>query len=725
MAQNVSRVKQFKKVLLIVPVIALLLVVLVAPVQAVDNELIYTGTPRTFGNVDDAVNGPVNLGFTFNYFGTDYTQGYVSTNGILSFGTNSAAYSNSSTGLTSSIHAFWDDLILQTGTSNVYTATVGEVGSRKFITQWTNMYFFNTTITMGTFQAIVYEGSNDIRIQYRDLLGGARSNGNSATIGIKNNGSTFLMYSNNTEAITEGQSILYSSNGSGGYTVDDAASYDPVYLQSSDAPDSPTLVNPQNAITGATTTPTFEWLAANQATSYQVLVSTRSDFATTVVNQSGITGTSYTLGSALSYNTTYYWRVAGVNASGNNLSSSRTFTTSGSPNVAPNTPASIAPDGWNNGAGIGSAVLAAGGYGLSLSDDDSGDQVRYRMQIATDNGFSDLVLDYRSAFGAQGVTSFNFGTTDGTYLTGASDTALADGDYYVRFRAEDGASASSAWSAISGVAFSLDATAPIMPIKPVQVGDATSSSVTIGWEAATDLDLALAPYRLEYSTDPTFASYSTVLTDATSKTLTGLSSDRNYYARLVVLDHAGNASEASPVLTVFILAATIPTPAITTPPATSTTPGTSFVTKKATSSTTPAPSVASNPTPSRTVRVMVVDKDGQPIAGAKVTLYSVPRVAYTDNTGVAEFTDVESGQHTAVVEYKKMSSQAQVEVLDDTSAIASENAQAEVRIELPVETIAAVKVVKNSTAWWLWLALVAMFVVFILLAAKRRRKKSK
>jgi hypothetical protein len=123
--------------------------------------------------------------------------------------------------------------------------------------------------------------------------------------------------------------------------------------------------------------------------------------------------------------------------------------------------------------------------------------------------------------------------------------------------------------------------------------------------------------------------------------------------------------------------------------------------------------------------VVVVDKDGQPIAGAKVTLYSVPRVAYTDNTGVAEFTDVESGQHTAVVEYKKMSSQAQVEVLHDTSAIASENAQAEVRIELPVETIAAVKVVKNSTAWWLWLALVAMFVVFILLAAKRRRKKSK
>jgi Leucine-rich repeat (LRR) protein len=59
---------------------------------------------------------------------------------------------------------------------------------------------------------------------------------------------------------------------------------------------------------------TLSWNGAAWATSYALQVSTSSDFSSLVINQSGITTTSY-LVSNLEYGTTYYWR---VNASDSN-----------------------------------------------------------------------------------------------------------------------------------------------------------------------------------------------------------------------------------------------------------------------------------------------------------------------------------------------------------------------------------------------------------------------
>lgn len=684
-------------------------------VLAVEDEQVYTGTTLTFSNVDDAFNGPINLGFTFNYFGTDYTQAYVSTNGILSFGSGYTAYSNSSSGLNNAIHAFWDDLIIQTGTSNVYTATVGEEGSRRFIAQWTNMYFFSTTVTMGTFQAILYEETGAIRIQYRDLLGGARSNGNSATIGIKNSGSTFLMYSNNTESITQEQSILYTPDGNGSYSINSASTYDAVYLQSSNAPDSPTLVNPQNGTTGTTVTPTFEWTSANQATSYQLLISTVSNFSSTVVNQSGISGTSYTLGSALNYNTTYYWRVAGVNANGSNLSATRSFQTAGEPNAAPNTPSSVTSTNWSSGDTIGLTTLSSAGYNFNLTDPDVDEQVRYRLQIARDGSFSDLVIDYRSAYGDEGATSFTFGQA-GTYIIGSENTVLTSDDYYVRIRAEDDGSASSSWHTISGVAFALDADAPATPNKPEQVGEALASgSVALQWDSASEPDLTPAPYNVEYSTDPNFNSYSSSLLTTTSHTFSGLTSNTNYYFRLVLIDAVGNRSAASAVLTVYIP----PVPVVSTPvssnPAASPAPTQRQASPTlaipwqpvtyqapAKTATTPTQSQA-RPEASRIV-ILVVDTSGKPVQGAKVTVFSEPRTAYTGPDGKAVFEDLPSDKHKVVVNYKGYQSEAQVDLTQPTSRIANQ-AVAEVKVELPVLGVTSQQ--QSPWPWWLLIVLIA------------------
>lgn len=73
---------------------------------------------------------------------------------------------------------------------------------------------------------------------------------------------------------------------------------------------------PAKAATGVSTNPTFSWSASLDATSYTLLVSTNSDLSSPVVNQTGITSTSYTLDSILANNTTYYWSVRAVYSTG-------------------------------------------------------------------------------------------------------------------------------------------------------------------------------------------------------------------------------------------------------------------------------------------------------------------------------------------------------------------------------------------------------------------------
>jgi subtilisin family serine protease len=75
------------------------------------------------------------------------------------------------------------------------------------------------------------------------------------------------------------------------------------------APVAPTLVSPTNGATGVATIPTLTWSGTGtNAASYDVQVSTRSNFSSFIENKTGITGTSLTTRS-LKGRTTYYWRV--------------------------------------------------------------------------------------------------------------------------------------------------------------------------------------------------------------------------------------------------------------------------------------------------------------------------------------------------------------------------------------------------------------------------------
>jgi len=91
----------------------------------------------------------------------------------------------------------------------------------------------------------------------------------------------------------------------------------------------PTLTAPANGSTGVSTTPTFTWNAAAGATSYEIQVASDPAFATIVASAAGLTGTSWTPGSALTADTVYYWRVRAVNACGDAWSAIWAFRTAG------------------------------------------------------------------------------------------------------------------------------------------------------------------------------------------------------------------------------------------------------------------------------------------------------------------------------------------------------------------------------------------------------------
>lgn len=77
--------------------------------------------------------------------------------------------------------------------------------------------------------------------------------------------------------------------------------------------DVPVLISPPDSAINVPTNPTFEWSPVNGAISYTLQISTFGSFLNFVVDQSGITSTTYSV-SGLEENKKLYWRVRGATA---------------------------------------------------------------------------------------------------------------------------------------------------------------------------------------------------------------------------------------------------------------------------------------------------------------------------------------------------------------------------------------------------------------------------
>ncbi|MDZ7755195.1 fibronectin type III domain-containing protein [Rhodohalobacter sp.] len=129
-------------------------------------------------------------------------------------------------------------------------------------------------------------------------------------------------------------------------------------------PAAPTLSSPSNGSSGVSTSPDLSWNSVSNAASYRLQVSETSGFASTVVNDNGITSIQRQV-SSLDYETTYYWRVRAVNSDGaSDWSSTRSFTTESNGN-------DDGGSGSGGGSGGGDDSPAQGAPGLKSPSDQS------------------------------------------------------------------------------------------------------------------------------------------------------------------------------------------------------------------------------------------------------------------------------------------------------------------------------------------------------------------
>jgi len=124
------------------------------------------GTPIPL--FDDDVQGPFPIGFTFQFYGNNYTDFYVGSNGWIGFSSGQpTSYIASSIPDAIStviprncIMLSWEDLNPSTGGQVLYQ-TIGTAPNRKLVFTFDNVTYFASTLTM-TSQVVLYEGSNVI-----------------------------------------------------------------------------------------------------------------------------------------------------------------------------------------------------------------------------------------------------------------------------------------------------------------------------------------------------------------------------------------------------------------------------------------------------------------------------------------------------------------------------------------------------------------------------------
>jgi hypothetical protein len=136
---------------------------------------------------DNAVTGEIPLGFSFKYYENSYTHCYVSTNGLITFGSPDLGSANTVLpqilAPRNLIAPFWDDLCVGCEGDNsgaIFYRTGASDFKRYFVVEWWEISRDGSSDRL-TFEVVLWD-NGDIVFQY-ELLGGELS---SCTVGIQN-----------------------------------------------------------------------------------------------------------------------------------------------------------------------------------------------------------------------------------------------------------------------------------------------------------------------------------------------------------------------------------------------------------------------------------------------------------------------------------------------------------------------------------------------------------
>jgi hypothetical membrane protein len=157
-------------------------------------DISFTGTQVTTwtGSVDDGY-APVPIGFDFGFFNGSYSTAFVGTNGLITFGAGSTAFTNTclptAGAPNNGAYPLWDDYHLHPShTGRVFYQTLSS--PTRLIVQWDLVGHYNAgqvPIDQSTFQAVLFENG---AIEYRYALvapvAACGAGGAGASVGIEN-----------------------------------------------------------------------------------------------------------------------------------------------------------------------------------------------------------------------------------------------------------------------------------------------------------------------------------------------------------------------------------------------------------------------------------------------------------------------------------------------------------------------------------------------------------
>lgn len=187
------------------------------------------GTPITLS--DDAVSAAQNIGFSFCFFGNTYTQFYVGSNGWVGF---TAGQSTAFTSATipsgaanfpkNCIMAPWQDWHPGTGNGGPYIRyqVLGTAPNRRLVVSWNNCPMFSCTTTLGTFQIVLFESTNNVETRMQNKPNCVGWAGGTAVHGLHNlagNAAVVVPGRNSTQWTTTNNAWRFTPQVSWGNTL--------------------------------------------------------------------------------------------------------------------------------------------------------------------------------------------------------------------------------------------------------------------------------------------------------------------------------------------------------------------------------------------------------------------------------------------------------------------------------------------------------------------------
>jgi hypothetical protein len=274
-------------------------------------------------------------------------------------------------------------------------------------------------------------------------------------------------------------------------------------------PVAPSLLYPEDQSINLPLAFSLLWVGSSGASGYRVQLDTSASFTVPIIDDSTVTGTSRDLEDLVTA-TTYYWR---VNARGTGGTSEWSevwgFTTSVDPPAAPALEAP--PDG---ATGVPTDV--------TFMWDDTTTGVTYRLQVGTDEGFSDTVLDVSGLAG----TSY-----EATGLPG-------EATHYWRVNAS-GTGGTSVWSTVWSFTTTVAPPAAPLLFSPPDGAVHPSTSALFRWNAAAGAET----YHLQLATDDQFGA--PVVDDSTltgtTRVVGNLTDGTTYYWRVRAKNDGGTS----------------------------------------------------------------------------------------------------------------------------------------------------------------------------------------